>query len=335
MTADYYNLTKTNILTADPAHPGFSLLTGAGRSKGPELDIQGEIAPGLSVILAYANQDVRVTQANDGALGQRFPEIPRNLGSFWTTYEFQHESVKGLKIGGVTYQDGSPVFAYGGNYEGVSAMTAPFATVSAMTGALFDYPSTVDAFMSMPRHSPDQPPKLNWRAAQTIGARLMAEQATLQGFTFEQPEGMAYIRDFGIYTYYGRSSLDVGGGDGATVTFDGDTGALRWLSTAAGQHSGETGSHWLRALHFGDVFGSKVYRVFVCALGLMITMLSATRLAFLTVDERMALRRQPAPRAATGGRSNDPADRWNFGRSAHATGPCNRIDRRCWALAAC
>jgi iron complex outermembrane receptor protein len=47
-TADYYNLTKTNVPTTDPdpLHQGFVLVTGAARSKGPELDIQGTLLPG-------------------------------------------------------------------------------------------------------------------------------------------------------------------------------------------------------------------------------------------------------------------------------------------------
>ena len=42
-----------------------------------------------------------------------------------------------------------------------------------------------------------------------------------------------------------------------------------------GEHSGNTVSEWLRALHTADVFGLP-YRIFVCVLGLIITMLSVT-----------------------------------------------------------
>ncbi len=42
-----------------------------------------------------------------------------------------------------------------------------------------------------------------------------------------------------------------------------------------GEHSGNTVSNWLRALHRADVFGLP-YRIFVCVLGLIITMLSVT-----------------------------------------------------------
>ncbi len=145
-----------------------------------------------------------------------------------------------------------------------------------VTGAVFDYPSPFDEWMSMPPHPADQPPKLDWRAAQTIGERLMAEQEALHGFSFERATSMAYIQVFGVYNYGGRSSLDIGGGDNTFVSFDGDSGAFRMLSLPTGQHSGATVSQWFRALHFGDVFGSLAYRIFVCVLGLVIAMLSVT-----------------------------------------------------------
>ncbi|MGO9112172.1 MAG: TonB-dependent siderophore receptor [Thermoguttaceae bacterium] len=119
VSADVYNLTKTNVPTPDPntilAAEGFVVVTGAVRSKGPELDIQGELMPGWSVIVAYTNQDVRVTQANvdvgTGTAGSRFAGIPQNVGRFWTTYEFPQDVLKGFKIGGgVTYTGSSLVF---------------------------------------------------------------------------------------------------------------------------------------------------------------------------------------------------------------------------------
>ena len=95
VTADYFELVKTNVPYADPnpAHfcaggggvpGGCSLIAGAARSKGPELDIQGEILPGWSVIASYTNDDVRLTKGtttpnftgsryrtNGGARGRR------------------------------------------------------------------------------------------------------------------------------------------------------------------------------------------------------------------------------------------------------------------------
>ena len=59
------------------------------------------------------------------------------------------------------------------------------------------------------------------------------------------------------------------------LMFDADTGALRRLILPTGEHIGNTLTNWLWALHFGDVLGLP-FRIFVCALGLVIVMLSVT-----------------------------------------------------------
>jgi iron complex outermembrane receptor protein len=141
ITADAYDLTETNIPTTDPQHPNFDIVTGAARSKGPELDIQGTLLPGWDVIAAFTNQDVKVTQSNTGSVGQFFPNTPRNLGSFWTTYEFQDDmwNLKGVKIGGgVVYHGSEPVAVYGSeDFQGASSMTGAYATVNLMAAYSF------------------------------------------------------------------------------------------------------------------------------------------------------------------------------------------------------
>lgn len=114
----YYELTKTNIASADPAFPnqGFVVVTGAAKSQGPELDISGELLPGWNIIANYAYTDVRVLKTNanndparSGAapVGGRYFNVPRNTAGFWNTYEFQVGELKGLKLGGgVTLRDG-------------------------------------------------------------------------------------------------------------------------------------------------------------------------------------------------------------------------------------
>ncbi|NOS74059.1 MAG: TonB-dependent receptor [Methyloglobulus sp.] len=121
-TLAYYDLTKQNVASrdTDPAHfcngggaGSCAIAVGEIRSRGPELDIQGEILPGWNVIATYTNQDARVTKSNGdvaGAgieVGNRPEFVPRNIGSVWTTYEVQQGDLKGFKIGGgVNMQDG-------------------------------------------------------------------------------------------------------------------------------------------------------------------------------------------------------------------------------------
>jgi iron complex outermembrane receptor protein len=153
---DYYYLLKTKLPIADPdpthlcgGTASCSILVGAGRSSGPEIDIQGELLPGWNVILNYTNQDVRVAQGNTtnatgGGLsgltpGQRFPNVPRNLARLWTTYEFQDSPLKGLKVGGgYTYHGSQPVYDSAGKYNGTIPLLSSYGTVDLMAAYSFD-----------------------------------------------------------------------------------------------------------------------------------------------------------------------------------------------------
>ncbi|NOU23826.1 MAG: TonB-dependent receptor [Methyloglobulus sp.] len=140
-TLAYYDLTKTNVATRDPApgHQGFSILTGAVRSRGPELDITGEILPGWNIIATYANMDARVAKSNEAsdsttAVGSRFFNVPRNTGSVWSTYEILNGDLQGLKFGGgVTLRDGQI-----GGYDQPAASLAGYATVDLLAAYSHD-----------------------------------------------------------------------------------------------------------------------------------------------------------------------------------------------------
>ena len=79
---------------------GCSIAIGEVQSKGTELDIQGEIQTGWSVIATYAHTDIRITKSNNGDVGLRKDGVPKDMVSLWTTYELKGESLQGLKIGG-------------------------------------------------------------------------------------------------------------------------------------------------------------------------------------------------------------------------------------------
>jgi iron complex outermembrane recepter protein len=105
VTAAYYHLVKTNIPVGIPNDYVHVELVGQGRSQGPELDIQGELFPGWTVNLAYANTDALVTKSIVGgsvyapAEGSPFPYVPRNQGSLASNYEFKDGVFRGLKVG--------------------------------------------------------------------------------------------------------------------------------------------------------------------------------------------------------------------------------------------
>ncbi|HEY8065408.1 MAG TPA: TonB-dependent receptor [Methylosinus sp.] len=162
--ADYYYLLKTNLPIADPdpthicgtsTTGGCSLLIGAARSEGVEVDVKGRLAPGWDVIVAYTNQDVRIASAPNNANtngfgangesglarltpGQRYPNVARNLARLWTTYEFQDEWLKGMTIGaGYTYRGSMPIYDASGTYPNAPLLPS-YGTVDLMASYTFD-----------------------------------------------------------------------------------------------------------------------------------------------------------------------------------------------------
>ena len=73
-----YQITKTNISTTDPIEEAFSITIGEQRSRGIELDVAGEILPGLNVIAAYSNTNAEITESTDFTVGNKIPTVPRN-----------------------------------------------------------------------------------------------------------------------------------------------------------------------------------------------------------------------------------------------------------------
>jgi len=122
-------------------------------------------------------------------------------------------------------------------------------------------------------------PALDWHSALAVGERLMAEQATARGFTVGEAKGFVYMPMGGTYIYQVRGSLAIeADGQAATVSFDGDTGALVNFEARSGEHSYQTATGWLRALHRAKVPGVLYwpYRLVVFVLGIAITALSIT-----------------------------------------------------------
>ncbi|BCA56639.1 Ferrichrome-iron receptor [Nitrospira sp. KM1] len=108
-TLAVFEITKKNVLTADPTQPpgsGFSVATGEQRSKGVEFDVAGQILPGWDVIGNYAYVDARVTQDPQFVVGSRLPNVPLHQGSLWTTYFFQEGVAKGFGAGIGMYAQG-------------------------------------------------------------------------------------------------------------------------------------------------------------------------------------------------------------------------------------
>ena len=102
-TVSLYQLTRQNVVTADPLNPGFSIQTGEQRAKGFETDLVYEPGAALSVLFSYAYTDAEVTEDNTLPVGDRLRRVPEQSGRLAARYRFQSEAWRGLEIGaGVT-----------------------------------------------------------------------------------------------------------------------------------------------------------------------------------------------------------------------------------------
>ncbi|GAA5135734.1 TonB-dependent siderophore receptor [Prosthecobacter algae] len=103
-SAAFFQINKTDVAGTDPSNPLFSINAGEERSRGFELDLAGELAPGWRLLMNYAYLDSHITEAPNGAnVGNRRPGVPEHSGSIFTTYEIQTGKLKGLGFGGGVY----------------------------------------------------------------------------------------------------------------------------------------------------------------------------------------------------------------------------------------
>jgi len=103
-TLAFYDLTRSNLPTADPNNPLQTIQVGEQRSRGIEFDISGEILPGWNIIAGYALTEAEITKDNNLSVGNQLNNVPRNALNLWTTYELQSGSLQGLGFGlGIFY----------------------------------------------------------------------------------------------------------------------------------------------------------------------------------------------------------------------------------------
>jgi iron complex outermembrane receptor protein len=102
--ASVYDLTQTNVATADPNNVGFQIQTGEVRARGFEFEARATVLENLDLIAAYAYTDAEVTKSNGVDLGKRPTVVPRHMASLWAHYTFRTGLFSGLGLGaGVRY----------------------------------------------------------------------------------------------------------------------------------------------------------------------------------------------------------------------------------------
>ena len=101
-TASVFDLTRGNVLTNDVVgnNPFQQVQTGEIQSKGFELEGTVGLGNGFSLLAAYTNFDLEVTQSRDVDLGKVPVAIPEQFASLWVDYAFQSDALTGLRLGG-------------------------------------------------------------------------------------------------------------------------------------------------------------------------------------------------------------------------------------------
>lgn len=106
-----YDLKRQNVTTADPdpAHiallPSAQVQTGEERTKGFEAELNADLRNGWDVQAAMSLINGRVTEDNNGNVGKRLLNVPRQSASLSTRYRFRGGALHGLSAGaGLRYE---------------------------------------------------------------------------------------------------------------------------------------------------------------------------------------------------------------------------------------
>lgn len=121
---------------------------------------------------------------------------------------------------------------------------------------------------------PKDAPKLGWAEAYRRCRQEMVNGVKNHGLKILQERSLAYISEFGVYSYGVQTSADFRYGNPISGLYiDGDTGALRELILPDTVRPGNYLGQLADAVHLGD-FVSPLYRWFEGAVGLVIVILS-------------------------------------------------------------
>lgn len=115
-TLSAYRILKSNELSADPfnQNSGYSIVFGQKRAQGLELDIRGELSPGLDLTANYAYTDSKVSKVNPGVtdslgikVGDVVPGYSKHVANAWLSYKVLSGNLKGAGVSlGGTYLGG-------------------------------------------------------------------------------------------------------------------------------------------------------------------------------------------------------------------------------------
>jgi iron complex outermembrane receptor protein len=89
-SASLFQINKTNAVTADPLHTGYSINDGDVRVRGIEVESKWRLGKGFLVEPGYAYLDGQIIKSNSGNLGFQVADTPKHRGDIFLRYEPAH-----------------------------------------------------------------------------------------------------------------------------------------------------------------------------------------------------------------------------------------------------
>ena len=98
-TASVYQIDLTNVITADPNNPGFSIQLGQQRGRGVEFNATTHLTHQWDLITGYALANATIRKDNTYLVDSQLQSVPRHTGNLWTRYNQTHGLLNGASIG--------------------------------------------------------------------------------------------------------------------------------------------------------------------------------------------------------------------------------------------
>ncbi len=150
-----------------------------------------------------------------------------------------------------------------------------------------------DIYGSLPDAAEERSePLFDWRKAHKVAQRLMAEHGARIGLKVLREDSLSYDAGKNVFLFTVLSDRDVAAKyAGTNVIFDATNGKFIAIQAQTGKAAGNTITAWLVAIHVAG-FGGIPLQVFVAAMGLLVSMLSATGV-YLWLRKRSAKHKVP------------------------------------------
>lgn len=98
-TVSVYQITKNNVLTTDLSNPNYSIQLGQTKTSGVEVDLRGELLPGMNLVLNYAYTDSKITEDTKSEnIGAPVPGFAKHITNGWLSYRVRKGGLQGVGL---------------------------------------------------------------------------------------------------------------------------------------------------------------------------------------------------------------------------------------------